>query len=107
MAREISLNKTYGSYRDFMAAVKDAAISIPEGTFRVHTWYNNSCGNIPHTCVTLQEKLQTLPFGGVVVNSMSHGEFDNEAVSLIEAALEELRNSGIYVYPKIKETWQA
>ena len=106
MAKEISLNNTYNSFREFMAAVKDAAISIPDGIFRVHTWYNNG-GNIPHTCVILQEKLQTLPFGGVVVNSMSHEEFDNEAVSLIKKAIDELKDMGIYVYPKIKETWQA
>lgn len=108
MAKEISLSNNYNSVNEFKATVKSALLSIPEGMIRIHTWYDNSeGGNIPYTNVVLQQKVGAICIGGVDINGMDYHAVNINMKNIIREAIEELKASGIHVYPRIKETWQA
>ena len=108
MVKEINLNKNYSSIDEFKSAVKAAILVIPECTIRVHTWYDNAgCGNIPYTNIVAQRKYGPISVDGSNIEGMDYNAFNIKALHLIKDAIEELRNSGIHVYPRIKETWQA
>lgn len=108
MAKEISLNKNYESVEEFKAAVKEALLIIPEGIIRIHTWYDHAeGGNIPHTNITLQQKFGAIYVGGMKICKLDHTNVNDHCEEWIRKAISELRNSGIHVYPRIKNTWQA
>ena len=108
MAKEINLNKNYKSIKEFKAAVKGALLVIPEGIIRIHTWYDKAeGGNIPYTNIMVQQKYGPLSVDGTDIECMDYNTFNISVLYLIKDAIEELRNSGIHVYPRIRETWQA
>ena len=108
MVKEISLSNNYKSIKEFKSAVKAALLSIPEGTIRIHTWYNNAeGGNIPYTNIVVQQKYGSISIGGADIECMDYNTFNTSALHLIKDAISELKTSGIHVYPRIKETWQA
>lgn len=108
MAKEINLNKNYKSVNEFKASVKAALLVIPEGIIRIHTWYDHAeGGNIPYTNIVVQQKYGPLSVDGTDIECMDYHTFNTSALHLIKDAIEELKASGIHVYPRIKETWQA
>ena len=108
MAKEINLNKSYNSINEFKAAVKGALLVIPEGIIRIHTWYDNSeGGNTPYTNIVVQQKYGPISVDGTDIEYMDYHTFNISALHLIEDAISELKASGIHIYPRIKETWQA
>ena len=108
MAKEINLNKNYKSTDEFKAAVKAALLVISEGIIRIHTWYSSSeGGNIPYTNIVVQQKYGPISVDGTDIDRMDYYTFNISVLRLIKDVIIELNNSGIHVYPRIKETWQA
>ena len=108
MAKEISLNKNYESVEEFKAAIKAALLIIPEGTIRIHTWYNHAAGgNIPHTNVVLQQKFGAIYIDGIKIHKLDHTNVNDHCEEWIMEAISELKNSGIHVYPRIRTSWEA
>lgn len=108
MVKEINLNKNYSSIDEFKSAVKAAILIIPECTIRIHTWYDNAGGgNTPYTNIVVQRRYGPISVDGTCINRMDYNTFNIKALHLIQDAINELKDSGIHVYPRIKETWQA
>ena len=107
MAKEINLNKNYKSIDEFKAAVKSALLIISEGVIRIHTWYDNAeGGSIPYTNIVVQQKYGPLSVDGTDIECMDYHTFNISVLHFVKDAIAELRNSGIHVYPIIRETWQ-
>ena len=108
MTKEISLNNKYNSVKEFKVAIKAALLLIPEGVIRIHTWYDGSeGGNIPYTNIVVQQKYGPLSVDGADIKCMDYYTFNTNVLHIIKDTIEELKTSGIHVYPRIKETWQA
>lgn len=107
MAKEINLNKNYESVEEFKASIKAALLIIPEGTIRIHTWYNRAEGDIPYTNVVLQQKFGAIYTEGMRINKLDHTNVNDHCEEWIMEAISELKNSGIHVYPTIRTSWQA